>query len=218
MTNQEQPAEKMTFADLLKNPELLDKLADRLVASRTSSEKPECQLVLEAFGRRLVDMLADNGSLKHVADVLASVNLKVRADKLRECVLTVLNDGLSKRTGKERAHYDLAISNMEKDAYGVPRKKGGEKPASQPACPPVDVKPLEEEIQRLKTELDQSSSMRKSLEEELQVASKQNLTASAKFYKDGFHQLRQLLEEKCIDIPEAVKTPPAISTPPHTHA
>lgn len=151
MTKQEKPAGKMTLTELLKNQDLINKFADNLVTARVAPEKTECQLFLEAVGRRLVDSLADVGSISLIAKMLAELGPKVRADKLRECILAVLNDGLANRTGKERARYDLAISNVEKDAYGVPRKKAEEKPVSKP-----DQTELKQEVERLQKELSDS--------------------------------------------------------------
>lgn len=178
MTNQKQPEGKMTWAELLKKPELLDKLADEIAAYRATPEKSDYQLFLEALGRRLVDSLADGGSISLIAKMLADLGLKVRADKLRKSILAVLNDGLSHRSKKERARYELALANVEKDTYGVRRIKAGKKPENSPNCPQANVKSLEDEIQRLRKELDVSLSMRKSLEAEILVLSEENQTFS----------------------------------------
>lgn len=126
----------LTLADLLKNQTELNSLADELVAVPASGPRSELQLVVDSLGRKLVDAVAEGRSIKLVADKLAKLGPKVRADKLRECVLAALNAGLANvqpRTGKERATYELAISKLAEDPYGLPRKKdGGKKQDEQP--------------------------------------------------------------------------------------
>ncbi len=233
----------LTLADLLKNQTELNSLADELVAAPAAGSRSELQLVVDALGRKLVDAVAEGRSIKLVADKLAKLGPKVRADKLRECVLTALNAGLANvqpRTGKERATYEIALSKLGEDPYGLPRKKdGGKKQDEQPderlaslqqenaqlkkelddradEQPDEQLEILEKEIARLQNELSIASSLQKSLEDENSVLGKQSPVGLLRFYKEGFLDLRKMLVEHKIEIPEALKTNPVISHPPHT--